>query len=382
MGHRKLTLQRHARIPTLHFSGKSHAVSNWRMLTYIALAAGLKADSRSEPDESPTMKAAWVFQHGGADRVQVDERPDPSAAAGQALVRVAYAGLNFVDIYQREGRFPGITLPWRLGIEGSGVIEAKGDGVQGFQIGDRVAFTTGAQGSYAEQIAVPASHLVPVPDTTPLKTACAVIEQGLTAHMLAHDVARLSDGQTVLVHAAAGGVGGLLVQMLKQRGLRVLGTASSAAKSDWLASLGVEPVRYDEGRSWADEVLRLTNGRGPEVVFDSVGATTFDHSLQVLAKRGHLVLFGAASGPVAPVNPVSLMAKSATLTRPSLPHYVEDPDSLRTRAAALFDAVAQARWQLRIHATLPLADAAQAQLLLASRGTQGKVLLEVNAALK
>lgn len=323
------------------------------------------------------MKAALVLTHGGPEQIEVLEVAAPVAGPAQVLVRLAWAGLNFVDIYQREGRYPGLSLPWPLGLEGSGTVAALGPGVTDWAVGDRVAFTTGAQGSYAELIAVPEAHLVRVPAGTSLQTACAAIEQGLTAWMLAHEVARLGPGQSALVHAAAGGVGGLLVQLLRQRGLRVLGTVSSATKAEWLASIGVEPVRYDEGRDWPADVLASTQGRGVDLVFDSVGATTFDQSLKVLARRGHLVLFGAASGPVEPVSPLALMAKSATLTRPVLPHYLEGAQALRARSAALFESIAKGALQVRVHAVLPLAQAAQAQQLLASRSTQGKLLLQI-----
>ena len=323
------------------------------------------------------MRAVWVKRHGGADAIEIDAAADPVASPGHALVRVAYAGVNFVDIYQRAGRYPGISLPWRLGIEGSGVVTDVAASEE-WRVGDRVAFTTGVQGAYAERLSVPLDHLVRVPANTSLQSAAAVIEQGLTAMVLADDVARLPIGGTAVVHAAAGGVGGLLVQLLKLRGARVIGIVSSAQKAAWLESRGIEAIRNDSGSPWRQQLAERTDSRGADAVFDSVGATTFEDSLASLKERGHLVLFGAASGPVASVSIPALMAKSATLTRPVLPHFLRDPAVLRARAAALFAAVHSGDLQLRIQSTLPLAQAREAHALLESRAARGKVLLKVD----
>ncbi|WP_246312468.1 zinc-binding dehydrogenase [Pseudaquabacterium terrae] len=242
------------------------------------------------------MKAIVVHRFGGPEQLELNELPPPE---GALLVDIAYAGVNFVDLYQCEGRYPGVMLPLQPGLEGSGRIAAAPAG-SGWQRGDRVAFTTGVQGSYAEQLAVPAEHLVRVPDAISLRDAAAALEHGLTALMLLHDVARLAPGDAVLVHAAAGGVGGWLVQWLKARGHRAFGTVSSDQKAAWLRGIGVEPLRYDAGADWCAELLLRTEGRGVKGVFDSVGAATFEGSLAALAPRGHLVLFGAASGQPAP----------------------------------------------------------------------------------
>ncbi|MBL8279399.1 MAG: quinone oxidoreductase [Pelomonas sp.] len=315
---------------------------------------------------NPTTPAIVLDRFGGAEVLRLQALPLPRADAAHAVVRIAHAGVNFVDLYQREGRYPGLALPWRLGLEGAGeVVEAAPGG--GFAVGERVAFTTGVQGAYAAHLRVPLEHLVPVPEALPLREAAAALEHGLTAAMLLDDVARLPAGAPVLVHAAAGGVGGWLVQWLLARGHPVLGTVSSAAKADWLRALGAMPLMTDS--DWARAA------QGVAVVFDSVGRSTFAGSLQALRTGGHLVLFGAASGQPEPVDVLTLMHKSLTLTRPVLPHFLPDAARRRARAAAVFDAVLTGAVQLRIHAEFPLADAARAHELLASRTTQGKLLL-------
>lgn len=316
---------------------------------------------------SSSNSAIVIQQFGGPDVLRLQDLPSPIAAPGQALVKLAFAGVNFVDLYQRQGRYPGVSLPLALGLEGAGEILAVPPGT-GFAVGDRVAFTTGVQGAYASQVAVPVDHLVPVPADVSLRDAAAALEHGLTAAMLLEDVARLRPGDAVLVHAAAGGVGGWLTQWLLARGHRVWGTVSTPAKAEWLRSLGAQPLLTSE--DWAGAAA------GVAVVFDSVGADTFAGSLSALRRGGHLVLFGAASGQPGPVDVLSLMSKSLTLTRPVLPHFLPDAATLRRRAASVFEALRSAAVQLRVHAQLPMADAALAHELLASRSTQGKLLLQ------
>lgn len=319
------------------------------------------------------MQGIVVGAFGGPEQLRLQDLPTPR---GEVLVQVAWAGVNFVDLYQREGRYPGVSVPLTPGLEGSGrVVEAGADGP--WRAGDRVAFTTGVQGSYAQQVAVSAAHLVAVPDHIGLRDAAASLEHGLTAAMLIDDVARMTAGDTVLVHAAAGGVGGWLVQRLRARGHRVIGTASSAAKLDWLASVGIEAVSYAQGADWVGEVMRLTDGAGVRVAFDSVGRSTFTDSLRALGLRGHLVLYGAASGQPEPVAIPALMARSLTLSRPRLPDYLGNPKVLRQRASEVFEALRTKAVQLRIDREFALADAACAHRALASRDTQGKVLLAV-----
>jgi NADPH2:quinone reductase len=315
---------------------------------------------------TPTTPAIVLDRFGGPEVLQLQHLPLPRADASQAVVRIAHAGVNFVDLYQREGRYPGLSLPWRLGLEAAGEVVEVAPG-SGFTVGDRVAFTTGVQGAYAGHLAVPLDHLVPVPEALPLRDAAAALEHGLTAAMLLDDVARLPAGAPVLVHAAAGGVGGWLVQWLLARGHAVFGTVSNDAKADWLRGLGALPLRVDSG--WAQAAA------GVAVVFDSVGRDTFAGSLAALRTGGHLVLFGAASGQPDPVEVTALMAKSLTLTRPVLPHFLPDAARRRARAATVFDAVLSGAVQLRIDAEFPLADVARAHQRLASRTTQGKLLL-------
>ncbi|WP_457442463.1 quinone oxidoreductase family protein [Roseateles sp. P5_E4] len=312
-------------------------------------------------------QAILVHRFGGSEVLELQQLPMPEAMPGQAVVRIDYAGINFVDLYQREGRYPNISLPWRLGLEGAGEIVDVTPGAE-FQLGDRVAFTTGVQGAYASHLAVPLEHLVRVPDALSLRDAAAALEHGLTAAMLLDDVARLPAREPVLVHAAAGGVGGWLVQWLIARGHPVFGTVSNAAKADWLRGLGAAPLLADS--DW------VSAARGVAVVFDSVGRSTFAGSLDVLRMGGHLVLFGAASGQPEPVDVLALQKKSLTLTRPVLPHFLPDAAKRRARAATVFDALLSGAVQLRIHAEFPLADAASAHELLASRATQGKLLLK------
>ncbi|MBC3908148.1 quinone oxidoreductase family protein [Undibacterium umbellatum] len=323
------------------------------------------------------MQAIIVNQFGGPEQLQLQEVPAPT---GEVIVNAAWAGVNFVDIYQREGRYPGVKLPWAMGIEGTGIV-ASAPADSSWRVGDRVAYTIGVQGSYASQVAVPVAHLMRVPDEVSLRDACAAIEHGLTAIMLVDQVARLPRSGAVLVHAAAGGVGGWLVQILLARGLTVFGTASSASKADWLRSVGVQPVRYDDGSKWLAQVLDQTQGRGVDVVFDSVGKSTFTQSLELVAACGHVILFGAASGQPDPVDVLQLMKKSITLTRPVLPHYLNTAEALQEAASKVFQYLATGMVSLRIHAEYPLADVAQAHIALAERGTQGKLLLSINPQL-
>lgn len=311
-------------------------------------------------------QAIVVHRFGGPEALGLQSLPVPGTAPGQAVVRIKHAGVNFVDLYQREGRYPGLSLPWRLGLEGAGeIVDVAPDSE--FRLGERVAFTTGVQGAYASHLAVPLEHLVRVPEPLSLRDAAASLEQGLTAAMLLDDVARLPAGAPVLVHAAAGGVGGWLVQWLVARGHAVFGTVSSAAKADWLRGVGATPLLADS--DW------VAAARGVAVVFDSVGRSTFAGSLEALRMGGHLVLFGAASGQPDPVDVLALQKKSLTLTRPVLPHFLPDAAKRRARAATVFEAVRSGAVQLRIHAEFPLAEAGRAHQLLGSRATQGKLLL-------
>jgi NADPH2:quinone reductase len=319
------------------------------------------------------MKAIVVEHFGGPDQLVLLDAADPD---GEIVVKAAWAGVNFVDMYQREGHYPGVVAPLFPGIEGSGVIIiAPKDST--WHAGDRVAFATGVQGSYAERVNVPAAHLVSVPDDISLRDACATLDHGLTAIVLTEKVAHLNPKSTVLVHAAAGGVGGWLVQLLVAKGHRVLGTVSSADKAAWLSSVGANPIRYDGDAEWSANVMHLTNGCGVDVVFDSVGKATFTRSLEVVALKGHVILFGAASGQPDPVDILCLMHKSITLTRPVMPHYLNTPELLRSCAARVFQHLRDGSIKPRIHGQYALADAAHAHLALEERRTQGKLLLAI-----
>ena len=322
------------------------------------------------------MRAVRVHEPGESDALQVDEVPDPSPAAGEVLVRVAAAGVNFIDTYQRSGAYP-LELPTGLGLEGAGEIVAVGDGVDAALVGRRVAWTD-VLGSYAELVAVPAGRAVRVPDGLDLDLAAALMLQGITAHYLSHSTYPLGSDDTALVYAAAGGVGRLLCQLALRRGARVIALTSTDEKEAEVRRLGVEHViRYrDEGVVISDEVRRLTGGRGVQVVYDSVGADTFDESLRSLAPRGTLVLFGQSSGKVAPIDPQVLNQHgSLYLTRPSIGAYTATPDELSWRATNLFDLVAGGELEVAVHERYALEEAARAHDDLGSGTTAGKLLL-------
>ncbi len=323
------------------------------------------------------MKAIRIHATGGPEVLRHDDVPQPAPGPGQALVRVAAAGVNYIDTYHRTGLYP-LPLPATLGQEGAGTVTAVGRGVVDLKAGDRVAWT-GVQGSYAEYVLAPADRLVNVPPALSLELAAAAMLQGMTAHYLARTTYPLQAGDACLVHAAAGGVGLLLVQIAKLRGARVIGTVSTEAKAELARKAGADQVILYEQEDFAAEVKRLTDGRGVQVVYDSVGRTTFDRSLDCLARRGMLVLFGQSSGPVKALDPQVLNQKgSLFLTRPSLVHYIATRDELVSRAGDVFDWILGGKLQLRLHARYPLERAADAHRDLESRKTSGKLLLIVS----
>jgi NADPH2:quinone reductase len=303
----------------------------------------------------------------------VVDLPSPRPEPGSALVRVEAAGLNFIDVYQRTGLYS-VPLPFTPGLEGAGTVEALGTGVSGLSVGDRVAWSS-TLGSYADEVVVPADKLVKVPAGVEARTAAAVMLQGMTAHYLTESIHPIGAGEACLVHAAAGGVGLLLVQMAKARGARVFATVSTEEKAALAREAGADEVILYTRQDFAAEVKRLTEGRGVAVVYDSVGKDTFEKSLECLGLRGTLALFGQSSGVVPPISPAVLAKSSLFLTRPTLFHYVADRPSLEKRAADVLGAVASGRLQVRIGATFPLADAADAHRALEGRKTTGKVLL-------
>jgi NADPH2:quinone reductase len=313
-------------------------------------------------------------RHGGPEVLRVAEREAPRPGPGEVVVDVAAAGVNYMDIYQREGIGNyRAEPPFVPGGEGAGTVTAVGEGVTTLAVGDRVAWA-GPGGSYAEQVALPASRVVPVPDGLTLQVAAAAILQGMTAHYLSASTYPVREGDVAVVHAAAGGVGLLLTQMVKRRGGIVVATTSTGDKAELARGAGADHVTgYDRFRDVVDEV---TGGAGAHVVYDGVGKDTFDDSLAALRPRGMMVLYGAASGPVPPLDPQRLNAGgSLFLTRPTLVHYAAGTEELRWRAGEVFDWIAKGELDVRIGGTYPLADAARAQDDLAGRRTTGKLLL-------
>jgi NADPH:quinone reductase len=321
------------------------------------------------------MRAIQIRTTGGPEVMELVELPVPKPGAGQVLVKIEASGVNFIDTYLREGRYPA-ELPFIPGQEAAGTVVAMGGGVSGFALGDRVAWN-GTRGTYAEFACAPAVDLLKIPDGIGSLQAAAVLLQGLTAHYLSHDTHPIRAGETVLIHAGAGGVGLLLTQMAKRLGARVLTTVSSEQKAELSRAAGADKVILYTIESFVEEVKRQTDGDGLPVVYDSVGKTTFEDSLKCLRPRGLLALYGASSGAVPPMDPIRLMAGSLYLTRPTLKDYVRRRSDLEARAADVFGWVASGELHVRIGATYRLEDAAQAHRDLAARKTTGKVLLTV-----
>jgi len=322
------------------------------------------------------MKRMQVLEPGGPEKMAMADVPVPSPGPGQALVKIAATGVNFIDVYFRMGLYKA-DPPITIGSEAAGTVEDVGPGVTDVAPGDRVAYVM-ARGSYAEYAVVAAAQLVPLPPAIDFVTAAGVMLQGMTAHYLTHSTFPLKPGDTCLVHAAAGGTGGMIVQMAKARGARVIGTTSTDAKAAIARAAGADEVILYTSQEFDAEARRLTSGRGVDVVYDSVGRSTFDRSLNCLRTRGTLVLFGQSSGPVPPMDPNILNGKgSLFLTRPSLGHYVLSREELLWRANDVFAGLASGALSFNLHRTLRLADAAAAHRLLEGRGTSGKIVLTV-----
>ncbi|MGN6716207.1 MAG: quinone oxidoreductase family protein [Candidatus Binatia bacterium] len=320
------------------------------------------------------MKAIRIHNHGGPEVLAYEDVPVPEPRAGEARVKIEASGVNFIDIYHRTGLYP-MNRPCTLGSEGAGIVDAVGEGVTEVKQGDRVAYAM-IPGSYAEYALVPEGKLVPVPDDIGAKSAAGIMLQGMTAHYLTHSAYPLQKDETALIHAAAGGVGLLLVQLAKSLGARVIGTISTQAKADLARQAGADEIVLYTQADFLAETKRITNGQGVHVVYDSVGATTFEKSLDCLRARGYLVLFGQSSGPVAAFDPAKLAVKgSLFLTRPSLAHYTLTRAELLRRATDLFAWMQAGKLKLRIEKSLPLQDASQAQQLLEKRRTTGKLIL-------
>jgi NADPH2:quinone reductase len=320
------------------------------------------------------MKAIQVSQTGGPEALVLVELPAPQPKANEALVQIKAAGVNFIDVYFREGRYPA-QLPFVNGQEAAGVVTEIGSDVTEIQPGDRVAYT-GALGSYAEYAVVPAARLVKIPDDLSFVQAAAAMLQGMTAHYLLHSTYELQAGETALIHAAAGGVGLLLVQMAKKIGARVIGTAGTPAKAQLARDAGADDCIVYTEADFETETRRLTDGKGVNVVYDGVGKATFEKGLNVLLPRGYMVLFGGSSGAVPPFDLIKLSQKgSLFVTRPTLAHYTATREELEWRANDVLQWIAAGDLKLRIHKTYPLAEAAQAHRDLEGRKTTGKLLL-------
>jgi NADPH2:quinone reductase len=320
------------------------------------------------------MKAIQVKQCGGHEALELVDLPVPQAKANEAVIKLAATGVNFIDVYHREGRYK-VPLPFVPGQEGAGTVTTVGADVKTVKPGDRVAWA-GVLGSYAEYTAVPADRLVPVPAGVTDQQAAAAMLQGMTAHYLAHDVHPLKRGETALVHAAAGGVGQILVQMAHNIGARVIATVSTDEKAQLARGAGADEVILYTQQDFEVETKRITGGKGVDVVYDSVGKTTFEKGLNILRPRGMMALYGGSSGPVPPFDLIVLSQKgSLFLTRPTLGHYTATREELMMRADAVFAMMASGKLKLRIEHTYPLAEAQRAHRELEGRKTTGKLLL-------
>jgi NADPH2:quinone reductase len=328
------------------------------------------------------VKAVAVSRFGGPEVLELVERPAPEPRPGEALVELKFAGINFIDIYMRSGHYARshtyeTPLPMTLGMEGAGTVAATGAGVEGLRPGDRVAYCI-VRGSYAQFAAVPASRLVRLPDAVPLEIAAALMLQGCTAHYLSHSAFPLESAHTCLVHAGAGGVGQLLIQLAKQRGATVITTVGSEDKAAIARERGADHVIQYRVEDFRDAVMRITGGRGVDVVYDAVGRDTIAGSIRSLKRRGLCVNYGGASGLVDAVQPLELAeAGSVFFTRPHLADYIATHEELEQRASALFEAYTTGRLIVAIDRVFPLAAVADAHRYIESRATRGKVLLEV-----
>ena len=323
----------------------------------------------------PTMKAVRVHETGGPEVLRYEDAPRPEPGPNQALVKIDYAGVNFIDIYFRAGLYP-TEKPFTNGQEAAGVVDSVGADVSSLQPGDRVAWTS-QLGSYAEYAAIPADRLVKLADNVDTRTAAALMLQGMTVHYLTHSTYPLKPGSTCLMHAAAGGVGLILVQVAKKRGAEVIATCSTPEKAERVKAAGADHVILYNDQDFLEETKKITGGKGVDVAYDSVGKSTWEGSLKSVKPRGMLVLYGNASGPVPPIAPLALTAQgSIFMTRPSLAAYIARREDLEWRAGDILGWAADGSLNVHIGGEYPLAEAAQAQIDLASRKTSGKLLLK------
>ena len=319
------------------------------------------------------MKAIQITEYGGPEVMKYSEVPDPMAAQGEAVVKIEAVGVNFTDIYSRAGINPP-GLPWIVGVEGAGVVTAVGAGVDSINVGDNVAYS-GVFGSYAEMASVPASKLIKLPDGLDARSGAAVMLQGMTAHYLCHSTYAVQPGDKVLIHAGAGGVGLLLTQMVKKLGGYVFSTVSTEEKAQLSRDAGSDQVILYGEQDFSEEIKKSTDGEGLQAVYDAVGETTFEKSISCLGRRGHMVLYGQASGPPPLIDPRRLGNGSLFLTRPGLADYTSTRDELEQRAGDVLNWVKSGDLKLRVEHVFPLSEAPEAHSQLASRATTGKILL-------
>lgn len=321
------------------------------------------------------MQAILVNEPGGSEKLQLQEVVTPKCKPDEVLVEIKAAGINYIDVYIRTGLYPSAQYPYTPGKEGSGIITTIGENVKEFKVGDRVAFSSGGSGSYAQYTAIPAAQVVPIPASLSFEIAAAAMLQGLTAYYLSHLTFPLNKNHTALIHAGAGGVGLLLIQLAKSIGAQVITTVSTADKAKLAQAAGADEVVIYTQDSFVDVVMQNTHNRGVDVVYDAVGKTTFDDSLKSLAIRGMLVSYGQASGPVPPVPLSKLAEKSLYLTRPSLSHYTRNQQELTDLAAKLFALISGGKLKITIGQKYTLAEAVKAHNDLEARKTIGKSLL-------
>ena len=320
------------------------------------------------------MKAVQMAEHGGPEVLKYQDVADPQPGEGQALVQIEAAGVNFTDVYTRAGVNPSPSLPWIIGLEAAGTVRGVGPGVTEVQEGDLVTYCS-TPGAYAEQSIIPSARLIKMPAGLDARDGAAVMLQGMTAHYLCYSTYPVKNGDRVLIHAGAGGVGLLLIQMVKQLGGYVFSTVSTEAKADLARQAGADEVILYTRQDFAEEVKRSTNGEGVQVVYDSVAKTTFDQSISCLGRRGYMVLYGQASGPVPPKDPRILSNGSLFLTRPGLADYTATREELEQRANDILGWVQSGELKLRVEHIFPLSEAAEAHRQLEGRATTGKVLL-------
>lgn len=328
------------------------------------------------------MKAVQIRKFGGPDVLAIEELPMPSPGAGEVLVKLEFAGVNYIDVYMRDGTYNRsqtyrTPLPMTLGLEGGGSVAALGPGVDNFAVGDRVAYGL-ARGAYADYAVVPKDKVVHVPDDMPMQAATALLFQGATAHYLTHSAFKVGASHTCLIHAGAGGVGQLLIQLAKRNGARVIATVGTPEKAELAKARGADATILYREVDFREEVLSLTSGRGVDVVYDSVGRDTLPRSLRSLKKRGTCISFGASSGQPAPVELLELAeAGSVFITRPHLADYMATAEEIAWRFSDLFQAFGEGTLNVAIDRTLPLADAREAHELIEARATHGKLLLAI-----